>query len=311
MVSVIIPNYNHAIYLTQRIESVLNQTNPDFEVIILDDCSTDNSRDIIEQYRNHPKVSKIVYNETNSGSTFKQWQKGIELAQGEWIWMAESDDYSEPTFVENLMIDLNRTDSDIAFCQSMAFSENEILFISSSISICSEYSGDDFIKNRLILNNSLFNASMILFKKSLINKIDFNKIIQFKYCGDWLFWIQILPNSKICESGKILNYFRKHGGDVTTVSLRNGIAILEFKDIQLYLFKNGFINSFEYQRNLYNQLHQSKQNLPNTIENKFAIDAISKEITTGNKIIIFINKEFNSLGIHTRILKKVIRWIFQ
>ena len=57
-ISIIIPNYNHAPYLTERIESVLNQTYQNFEVIILDDCSTDNSREIIEKYANNPKVVK-------------------------------------------------------------------------------------------------------------------------------------------------------------------------------------------------------------------------------------------------------------
>ena len=54
-ISVIIPNYNHAVFLKERIESVLNQTYTNFELIILDDCSTDNSRDIIEFYRQHHK----------------------------------------------------------------------------------------------------------------------------------------------------------------------------------------------------------------------------------------------------------------
>lgn len=76
-VSVIVPNYNHALFLEQRIESILNQTFQDFEVIILDDCSTDNSKKIIEKYRTHPKVSKIIYNDVNSGNTFKQWNTGI------------------------------------------------------------------------------------------------------------------------------------------------------------------------------------------------------------------------------------------
>ena len=59
-VSVIIPNYNHAKYLKQRIDSVLNQTYQDFDVIILDDSSTDESKTIIEQYRDHPKVNKQI-----------------------------------------------------------------------------------------------------------------------------------------------------------------------------------------------------------------------------------------------------------
>ena len=71
-VSVIVPNYCHAPYLEQRIESILQQTFQDFELILLDDCSTDGSREILERYRNHPKVSGIFYNERNSGSPFKQ-----------------------------------------------------------------------------------------------------------------------------------------------------------------------------------------------------------------------------------------------
>ena len=68
-VSVIVPNYCHAPYLEQRIESILQQTFQDFELILLDDCSTDGSREILERYRNHPKVSGIFYNERNSGRT--------------------------------------------------------------------------------------------------------------------------------------------------------------------------------------------------------------------------------------------------
>src|SRR5207342_1807970 len=99
-ISVIIPNYNHAFYLKQRIDSVIQQTYSDFEIIILDDASTDNSRDVIEKYRHYPKVKHIIYNESNSGSTFSQWQKGIELASGKYIWLAESDDVADSTFLE-------------------------------------------------------------------------------------------------------------------------------------------------------------------------------------------------------------------
>jgi glycosyltransferase involved in cell wall biosynthesis len=74
-VSVIIPNYNHARYLRGRIESVLRQTYRDFEVILLDDCSTDDSRSILGEYVKDPRV-RIDFNEVNSGSTFKQWNKG-------------------------------------------------------------------------------------------------------------------------------------------------------------------------------------------------------------------------------------------
>ena len=100
LVSVIIPSYNHEKFLKERIDSVLNQTFQDFELIILDDLSPDNSREIIESYRAHPKVSQIIYNEKNSGSTFFQWNKAVlSLAKGEFIWIAESDDVADPKFL--------------------------------------------------------------------------------------------------------------------------------------------------------------------------------------------------------------------
>jgi len=88
-------------YLIQRIESILNQSYHDYEVIIMDDCSTDNSAEIIEKYRNHPNVANIIYNTSNSGSTFHQWNKGVDVAKGKYIWIAESDDIAEYTFLQN------------------------------------------------------------------------------------------------------------------------------------------------------------------------------------------------------------------
>src|SRR5579872_4420041 len=118
-VSVIIPNYNHAKFLVQRIESVLNQTFTDFEIILMDDKSTDNSLEIIERYRHYPKLSKIILNETNSGSTFKQWNKGIREAKGEYIWIAESDDYADEKFLENLVSIIESNGNvGMAYCQS-------------------------------------------------------------------------------------------------------------------------------------------------------------------------------------------------
>ena len=65
-VSVILPNYNHARFLKERIDSILNQTFQDFELILLDDCSSDNSVEVLEEYRNNPHVSHIELNEQNA-----------------------------------------------------------------------------------------------------------------------------------------------------------------------------------------------------------------------------------------------------
>src|SRR5690606_11887901 len=119
-VSVIVPNYNHAPFLKDRLDSIFRQEFEDYEVILLDDCSTDGSREIIESYRDHEKVSHVVLKERNSGSTFQQWKKGIELAKGEYIWIAESDDVADSKLLRSLV---ERLDEDatvgIAYCQSL------------------------------------------------------------------------------------------------------------------------------------------------------------------------------------------------
>jgi glycosyltransferase involved in cell wall biosynthesis len=101
-VSVAVPNYNHARFLRQRLDTILAQTYQDFELILLDDCSTDESRTILEQYAGDPRA-RLEFNEVNSGSTFKQWNKGVRLAQGKYVWIAESDDYSDARFLERLV----------------------------------------------------------------------------------------------------------------------------------------------------------------------------------------------------------------
>src|SRR6266849_1262625 len=117
-VSVVIPSYNHACFLRQRIESVLVQTYQDFELILLEDCSTDESRAILSEYAGDPR-GRMEFNEVNSGSTFKQWNKGVRLARGEYVWIAESDDYADPHLLEKLS---ERLESEpraaFAYCRS-------------------------------------------------------------------------------------------------------------------------------------------------------------------------------------------------
>ena len=112
LVSVILPNYNHAKYLDERIQSILNQTYCNFELIILDDCSPDNgaSKAVIERYRGNAHISHIIYNERNGGLTFQQWHKGIELARGNLIWIAESDDKCHRQIQAGLMDRMQRKD---------------------------------------------------------------------------------------------------------------------------------------------------------------------------------------------------------
>ena len=124
LVSVIVPNYNHERFLQERIDSILNQSYTHFELIILDDCSTDNSMEVINQYKDEPRLKMVVKNEKNSGSPFNQWNKGIRLAQGDLIWIAESDDACSPDFLATMVKKhLEHPDAVIAFCRSQIIND--------------------------------------------------------------------------------------------------------------------------------------------------------------------------------------------
>ena len=82
LVSVVVPNYNYKRYLNLRIQSILQQTYQNIELILLDDASTDGSEEVLSDYQDHAKVSHILLNEHNTGNPFKQWFKGMQLAKG-------------------------------------------------------------------------------------------------------------------------------------------------------------------------------------------------------------------------------------
>jgi glycosyltransferase involved in cell wall biosynthesis len=102
--SVIVPNYNHEKFLRTRLDSIYHQTFRDYEVILLDDASTDGSVEILREYeRAYPANTRLFVNKTNSGGPFHQWAQGIERARGDLIWIAESDDLCQPDFLERII----------------------------------------------------------------------------------------------------------------------------------------------------------------------------------------------------------------
>ena len=212
LVSVIIPNYNHAAYLNERIDSVLNQTFRDFEVILLDDCSTDNSREIIESYRGHEKISQIEYNEVNSGSTFIQWKKGLDLAQGDWIWIAESDDFNDNSFIEMLSTRFIEENA-LVFSKSFMINEkNQVigeLPLNEEVAQSFSLNGKDFIKQRMLAVNFIPNASAVIFNRRTYLKSR-NKIENLTLSGDYNLWLLMLSIGNISYINTPLNYYRFH-----------------------------------------------------------------------------------------------------
>ena len=257
-ISIIIPNYNHAKFLKKRIDSILNQKFTDFEVIILDDCSTDDSRDIINSYKDE-RISLKLFNDKNSGSPFKQWKKGIEAAKYDYIWIAESDDWADLNFLyeaENIL----KTHQNISlyYSNSQLVAEDETFFENSIKKYTEDldeklwnnnhlYNGKDYVKKYLFYKNFILNASSVIFKKSnAIKSID--EIINFKTSGDWLFWALILTEGEVYFNENKLNFFRhslqstRNYNTLEKKQLRIVEKInVQEKIISLYNFSSSFI----------------------------------------------------------------------
>ena len=263
-VSIIVPNFNHASYLTQRFDSIFNQTYSNYEVIILDDCSSDNSREIIDKYRNHPKVSHIIFNERNGGTSYKQWYRGIELAKGGLIWIAESDDWCDVRFLDlvvpffmNDKISLVYTGTKIVFNDEIIEDVNihEIEHI--------EYSGNEYIRDYMLVGNPIFSASLTVFRKEQYLKVKNCGYRELKLCGDWLLWMEIIKDSNLINLKNELNFLRRHSSNTSSrfsligLDLIEGIGIFKLGErICHFCYNKGkvyklWLNRFEYFSNNY------------------------------------------------------------
>lgn len=250
LVSVIIPNYNHANYLDERIQSVLNQTYQNFEVIILDDKSTDNSLEVINKYKDDPHISCVVVNEENSGSTFKQWHKGFELAKGDVVWIAESDDSCDLNMLETLVCGYVENNAVLAFSRSYKYDVegNKSMYILQTLLPWNiVMNGKDFISRYMIQCNVVANASAVIFNKNTALEID-KQYMEMRGDGDWLFWIKIMEHGNVFFYTKEQNYFRYHKSNTTKLLGYQGISAIEHKKIFDYLVNCGYITDVRNER---------------------------------------------------------------
>lgn len=221
-VSVIIPNYNYSRFLEDRIESVLGQTFQDFEVILLDDCSTDDSVSVLDRYRSHPKVAAVVVNEENSGSPFQQWEKGLAMARGKYIWIAEADDFATDRFLERT-VEAIESDEDVTLVKTMSelIDENGVKGAREYFEEYEPdgririYDGNEFLRENMLRWNYCYNASMMLFRRDAWAALTEKPYLKMRYVGDWLFWGMLMAGHKIGDVSERLSSFRFHGHSVT------------------------------------------------------------------------------------------------
>jgi glycosyltransferase involved in cell wall biosynthesis len=224
LVSVIVPNYNHEKYLPERLRSIREQTYQNVEIILLDDASTDQSRGILESFSNQESRARFIPNAQNSGSTFKQWRKGLRQARGKYVWLAESDDAAEPEFLEALVEKLESDpELSLAYCQLEMVSPNGQKLGTSEEPWLSEIDplrwktdfvndGLDEIRRFLVIKNTILNASGVVFRNAegIANLVDDS----MRLCADWLFWVRLLQRGGVAFVAKPLSRWRLQSSNV-------------------------------------------------------------------------------------------------
>jgi len=249
-VSVIVPNYNYEKFIEKRLNSIVSQTYPLYEIIFLDDCSADKSVEKAKSILQKTKIPyKVIQNEKNSGNVFYQWNKGVENAKGDYIWIAEADDIADEKFVEKLIECFEDKDVVLAYAQSYQIDANDKIINENYLNYTDDVStskwkenyienGIEEIKTSLSIKNTIPNVSAVIFKKVDLKQV-LEDMLKFKIAGDWYFYVWMLQQGKICYYKESLNYHRRHSNSVT-IGNKNVLHFEEIVKMQEFI-----INKFD------------------------------------------------------------------
>ena len=220
-VTAVIPNYNYARYLNERIDSILFQTYPVSEIIILDDCSSDSSIELIQKRIRENDTGipiSLIQNETNSGSVFAQWQKAFSVSKSEFVWIAEADDSCDPRFLQTVMQGFLTEGVIISYCESLTMDEDNVLLmgdlrpwidIFESGKWNQDYikDGRDEVAETMCINNTIANVSSAVIRNGDYYGI-LEKAKEYRLAGDWYTYMNLLMRGKIAYFKDSFNYHR-------------------------------------------------------------------------------------------------------
>jgi len=232
-ISAVVPNYNYARYLDERLASIFAQSHPVAEVVLLDDASTDGSlavaRRVAEDWRRELRIETAA---ANSGSPFRQWRRAAELARGEFVWIAEADDGADPALLATLAgLMQAQPGIDLAFCDSRAVdAEGRELWPSyraycagagaAALSHDGIFPARDFARRFLAERNLILNVSAVLWRRSaLLAALERcgAELDEFHVAGDWRLYLELMAASDgaVGYVAAALNTHRRHAASVT------------------------------------------------------------------------------------------------
>lgn len=214
IVSIIIPNYNNEKYIEFAINSILNQSYTNFELIIVDDNSRDSSVEIVKQLQQRDDRIKLIENSKNCGRSISR-NNALDYSSGEYVAFCDGDD----AWCENkleIMIERMENDKDIdmMFSDSYIVDENGGLVVNSFYDFfkLKKHFSTESIKENLYLTNFINTPTVVIRNKPSIKRIRFDK--NLKYLEDWIYWFEISQcANKIEFINQPLSFYRVHSNN--------------------------------------------------------------------------------------------------
>ncbi|HPD73702.1 MAG TPA: glycosyltransferase family 2 protein [bacterium] len=233
LVSVVMPAYNAEKFIGEAIESILNQTFKDFEFIILDDCSTDKTWEIIQEHAKKDERIISVKNEKNLNIALNR-NKGVEMSKGRYIVWADADDISKPERIEKLF-NYMESHPDVGICGS-----NFQSFYGSKLSDVR-----DFLEDDKSLRENIFKFSPVAQPTAIIGKECFDKVglynASYPPAEDIDFSFRLGEYYKFANIPEILLMYREHPDSATHTRLRKQIS--STLNVRARYFKNKSYNA--------------------------------------------------------------------
>lgn len=211
MISVITPAYNAEAVIGETIDSVIAQTYTNWEMIIVDDCSTDNTQAIVQRYARSDQRIKLIALDQNHGGPAAPRNVGIRAANGEWIAFLDSDDIWHPKKLEIQLSALQRVNASFCSTQMKDFTNTSHLSFPSPTNIT--YKSISFKGQQVRFRTP---TSSVIAKRDLMIKFSFNEDARYKAVEDYHCWLRIHQNIK--TSIKInypLMFYRRTDGQIS------------------------------------------------------------------------------------------------
>jgi glycosyltransferase involved in cell wall biosynthesis len=246
LVSIVFTSYNHQEYLRQAIDSLVNQTYPNIEIIIIDDCSTDGSQDILKEYEHFENIN-LKLQTKNSGSYVKASNLGASFAKGEYLLFAQCDDFAESNQIETLLQAFENNPSvGVVFSKSNLVDEKGETFADDFYgrekSFKKAVNENGWIqakkmKEFLSFSCVIPNLSAALIKRNLFEEIN-GLSEQYLVVADWEFWLDLTEKTDFYYLSQPLNYFRQHATTIRS-SIKMKTQIVEiYKMFYNHIYKN-------------------------------------------------------------------------